>query len=345
MKFATRGSAIRLVILLSAIFAAGVTIWWELIRMPGDSFSGPLPELTQDEQRISEYLRRDVLQLTDFGQRNVVDLYALKTTANWLDTEFSKVGYSVERQSYLIGNWSYDNVIAELPGGDRREEIIIIGAHYDTAEDSKLQGTVGANDNASGVAGLLALARTFIGTRPSRTIRFIAFVNEEPASFKSEDMGSLVYARRAHEQGDHIVAMISLETIGYYSDEPGSQKYPLIFDQFYPDTGNFIGFVGNISSRKLVRESIALFRSTATIPSQGLAAPEYIPGIGWSDHWSFWQVGYPGIMVTDTAPFRYPHYHTPKDTPDKLDFERMGRVVKGLEAMVRGLSGMKGNES
>jgi hypothetical protein len=343
MKFATRGSAIRILILLIAIFAACMAIWWELIRMPGESFSGPLPTLSQAEKRISESLHHDVVGLTEFGQRNVVDLFALKRTANWLDTQFSKTGYNFERQSYLIGKWSYDNVIAELPGSDRRDEIILIGAHYDTAEDSKAQGTVGANDNASGVAGLLALARTFAGMRPSRTVRFIAFVNEEPASFKTEDMGSLVYARRAREQGDQIVAMISLETIGYYSDEPGSQKYPLVLDRIYPDTGNFIGFVGNISSRELIRESIALFRSAATIPSEGLAAPESIPGVGWSDHWSFWQMGYPGIMVTDTAPFRYPHYHTTKDTPDKLDFERMGRVVKGLEVMVRGLSGIKGN--
>jgi len=234
-------------------------------------------------------------------------------------------------------------VIAELPGSDRRNEIIVIGAHYDTAEDSNLQGTVSVNDNASGIAGLIALARSFAGTRPSRTIRFIAFVNEEPASFKTKDMGSLVYVRRARKQVDRIVAMISLETIGYYSGEPGSQKYPLVLDRIYHDTGNFIGFVSNISSRELVRESIALFRSAATIPSEGLAAPESIRGIGWSDHWSFWQMGYPGIMVTDTAPFRYPHYHSPNDTPDKLDFERMGRIVKGLEAMVRGLSGVKKN--
>jgi Zn-dependent M28 family amino/carboxypeptidase len=236
---------------------------------------------------------------------------------------------------------SYENAVGELPGSDRRDEIIVIGAHYDTAEDSELQGTAGANDNASGVAGLVALAHTCAGTRPSRIIRCIAFVNEEPASFKTENMGSLVYARRARDQGDQIVAMINLETIGYYSDEPGSQKYPLVLDRIYPDTGNFIGFVGNISSRELVHESIAWFRSAATIPSEGLAAPEYIPGIGWSDHWSFWQMGYTGIMVTDAAPFRYPHYHSPKDTPDKLDFDRMGRVVKGLEAMVRGLSGIK----
>jgi hypothetical protein len=143
-------------------------------------------------------------------------------------------------------------------------------------------------------------------------------------------MGSRVYAASLREQGANIVAMYSLETIGCYSESPGSQTYPFPFSIYYPDRGNFIGFVGNISSRGLVRQSIRTFRESTRFPSEGVAAPGFITGIGWSDQWSFWEEGYPGVMVTDTAPFRYRYYHTLSDTPDRLDYERMARVVLGF---------------
>ena len=127
---------------------------------------------------------------------------------------------------------------------------------------------------------------------------------------------------------------MSIETIGYYSDVSGSQKYPFPFSVFYPNTADFIGFVGNVGSRRLVRQAVAAFRAQANFPSEGLAAPGLITGIGWSDHWSFWQEGYPAIMITDTAFFRYAYYHTPQDTPEKLDYERMARVVAGISNTV-----------
>ena len=152
-------------------------------------------------------------------------------------------------------------------------------------------------------------------------------------------MGSLVYARRCKEHGDKISAMISLETIGYFSDVPHSQTYPSPgLGVFYPNVGNFIGFVSNVRSRTLLRRAITLFRKNAKIPSEGASLPAFIPGVSWSDQWSFWQNGYPGIMVTDTAPFRYPHYHEPSDTPDKLDYDSMTRVVVGLEHVIRHLA-------
>jgi hypothetical protein len=142
-------------------------------------------------------------------------------------------------------------------------------------------------------------------------------------------MGSLVYAKRCKDRGERIVAMLSLETIGFYSDVKGSQKYPPPLSLFYPSTGNFIGFVGDRSSTDLMRSVVKTFRATTRFPSEGAALFASLPGVGWSDHWSFWQVGYPGVMVTDTAPFRYPHYHTGADTPDKLDYE-LERVVGEL---------------
>ena len=197
-------------------------------------------------------------------------------------------------------------------------------------------GSPGANDNGSGVAALLALARRFAGKSFPRTLRFVAFVNEEPPMFQATgEMGSYVYAGRCRANGDRIEAMMSLETIGYYSNTPHSQRYPLLgLGLLYPTTGNFVGFVGNVSSRALVREAIGQFRQHAQVPAQGAAMPSIIPGIGWSDQWAFWQHGYPGIMITDTAPFRYPHYHAASDTPDKLDYDTMARVVQGLEKVI-----------
>jgi hypothetical protein len=156
-------------------------------------------------------------------------------------------------------------------------------------------------------------------------------------------MGSWVYAKRCRTRGDQIVGMISLETIGYFSQEPGSQKYPMLgLNALYPSSGNFVAFVGNFSSRALVRDAIGTFRKHATLPSEGAALPSNVPGVGWSDHWAFWQHGYPAIMLTDTAPFRYPHYHARTDTPDKLDYDSMARVVIGVERVIQDLANPKG---
>ena len=151
-------------------------------------------------------------------------------------------------------------------------------------------------------------------------------------------MGSRVYARRSKARGENIVAMFSLETIGYYSDRPGSQRYPFPLGFFYPSTGSFIAFVSNLSSRALLHEVLASFRRHAAFPAEGVAAPAFIPGVDWSDHWSFWKEGYPALMVTDTAPYRYPYYHTAQDTPDRVDYERTARVVTGLHRMLRELA-------
>src|SRR5205814_10011080 len=204
--------------------------------------------------------------------------------------------------------------------------IVIIGGHYHS-----VFGSSGSNDNGTGVAATLALARRFaekqleLRLTPThyKTLRFVAFVNEEPPYFLSGEMGSEVYARRCKERGDKIYAMISLETIGYFSDAPNSQTYPSPdLGMFYPKVGNFIGFVSNVHSRALLRRVITLFRENAKIPSEGASLPAFIRGVSWSDQWSFWQHGYPAIMVTDTAPFRYPYYHSSSDTPDKLDYDR-----------------------
>jgi hypothetical protein len=166
----------------------------------------------------------------------------------------------------------------------------------------------------------------------------VAFVNEEPPFFQSEQMGSVVYAKRCRQRNEKIVAMLTPETIGYYSDERGSQKYPGMLGMFYPKVGNFIAFVGESSATELVERCVESFRHHTKFPSEGGAAPASIEGVGWSDHWSFALQNYPALMITDTAPFRYPHYHTPQDTPDKVDYDRAARVVAGLVRVVRELA-------
>ena len=150
-------------------------------------------------------------------------------------------------------------------------------------------------------------------------------------------MGSYVHAKRLAREGKEVVAMLSLETIGWYSENFDSQRYPFPFSLFYPSKGNFVGFVANLGSRGLMHRAVGTFRRTVAFPSEGVAAPESIPGIGWSDQWAYWKFVWPALMVTDTAVFRYPHYHTLRDTPDQLSYDRVARVVKGLEAVMRDL--------
>ena len=213
----------------------------------------------------------------------------------------------------------------EKKGTEYPDEIIVVGGHYDSAFN-----TPGANDNGTGTAATLVLADQFAQVSPKRTIRFVAFTNEEPPYFWTDSMGSLVYAKAMKQQGKKVVAMISLETMGYFSDQPDSQPYPFPLSLIYPHTGNFISFIGNLQSGYLVRDAIASFRQQASVPSEGASLPSWITGVGWSDQWSFWQQGFPGIMVTDTATYRYPHYHTENDTPDKIDYVRFTHVVSGL---------------
>jgi Zn-dependent M28 family amino/carboxypeptidase len=200
-------------------------------------------------------------------------------------------------------------------------------------------GSPGADDNASGVAALIELARAARETRPARTIRLVAFVNEEPPFFYFGDMGSQIYAHAARQRGDDIRFMLSLEMLGCYSDRPGSQGYPPLFRFFYPNRGNFLAFVSNLKSRRALREVVAAFRAHSDFPAERLASPGIVPGVSWSDHLSFWRAGYPGIMVTDTAFYRYPHYHAPDDTPEQLNYPAMARAVSGLQRAIAALAG------
>ena len=333
-----RGRWIALSILgLALAFVAALWAW--MVRMPGASHSGSMPPLTAAEQAMSQTLRRHVEMLAkDIGERHGGMPQALDRAGAYVAVALAGPGLQVEVLPFEAGGQIFVNYQATLRGSS--DEVVVVGAHYDGAV-----GTPAANDNGSGVAALLLLARAAAdkaaaGRTPRATLRFVAFSNEEPPHFQARSMGSLVYAERCKQAGDRIGAMLSLETMGYYDDAPGSQAYPFPMSVLYPDVGNFIGFVGDLSSRSLVHRVVGSFRAHTPFPSEGAVLPASIPGVGWSDHWSFWQQGYPALMVTDTAPFRYPHYHTPQDTPAQVDFERLARVVAGLERVIDELAGV-----
>lgn len=303
--------------------------------MPGRSYRGALAPLTHEEQRTRDRLSEHVRVLAEeIGERHVWRRDALERAADYVEASLTSAGLGVRSQEYVVDGTRVRNLETEIAGRDHSPQVVVVGAHYDT-----VTGSPGANDNGTGVAALLELARRWANRRPQHALRFVAFVNEEPPFCFTRAMGSRVYARRCRERHELVVGMLSLETLGCYSELRSSQRYPFPFGLLYPRSGNFIGFVANLTSRRLVRRCVAAFRRHTAFPSEGTAAPGYLPGIFWSDHWSFWREGYRAVMITDTAPFRYPYYHTPEDTPDKIDFARTARVVIGLDAVVRELAG------
>lgn len=303
------------------------------MRMPDQSYEGQRPELTGEQIAAAERLRKSVNHLAvTIGERNTRQPQALAASADYIEQRWQALGLEPKRLGYAIGNESYDNLEVIIPGSTKATELVVIGAHYDSAV-----GTPGANDNGSGVAMLLELSRRLATYKPARSLHLVAFVNEEPPYFRTNKMGSRVYADQLANKEKNVVAMLSLETIGYYTDADDSQHYPFPFSLFYPSRGNFVAFVANSESVNLARDSVAHFRQSVDFPSEGAAAPSSIEGIDWSDQQGFWLNGYPALMVTDTAPNRYPHYHEPSDTPAQLDFEAMALVTDGVEAVVKHL--------
>jgi Zn-dependent M28 family amino/carboxypeptidase len=323
-------------ILLGLPLALGFGAWLYVVRMPGETGHGTLPPLTPAQLDLRRRLERHVRELAGrIGERNSFHAGALEEAAAYVEREFAAVGYSVTSQRWTdAAGQEFRNLEVTVPGRGKPTEVVVIGAHYDSN-----RGTPGADDNASGVAAVLELARLMRADSLPRTIRFVAFANEELPFFGTADQGARHYVEALKQRSEDVRSMLSIETIGYYSTGPKTQMYPKPLNLFYPDTGNFIGFVGNLSSRPLVHEAIAAFRRHTPFPSHGAAAPASIPGVGWSDHEAFWAAGVPAVMITDTAPFRNPYYHTPGDTPDRIDYERMTRVVDGLAAVVRQLAG------
>lgn len=284
---------------------------------------------------IQDNLKKTVNILAkDIGSRGYLQFESLEKTANYITSELTRYGYAVYEQSYEAKGNVYKNLIAEVEGNKSPEKILLIGAHYDT-----VTGSPGADDNASGVAGILELARLLRNHSLDKTLRLVAFTLEEPPFYRTKQMGSYIYAQSLYAEKTLIEGMVSLEMIGYFSDSPGSQYFPFSFFRFlYPAQGNFITLVGNLKSKGFLERVKDAFRKGCNLPVETISAPPIVPGIDFSDNWSFGEFGYNAIMVTDTAFYRNPNYHVITDTPDTLDYKRMADVVLGLKAVIEKLT-------
>jgi Zn-dependent M28 family amino/carboxypeptidase len=263
------------------------------------------------------------------GPRHLGKPATFAAAAGLVERELADAGYQVARQTYTIGKQEVANIVAQIPGGRRSNEIVVIGAHYDTVET-----TPGADDNASAVAVLIEVARRMRQLQPSRTVRFVSFACEEPPYFYTGDMGSQVYARECRQRKEHIHGMLCLEMVGYYSDAPNSQRIPESIPGFLrptlPNRGDFLAAVGNLKSWRLLRQFRRGFKRAVKFPLLALALPESVAEMRLSDNSSFWDQGYPALMLTDTSFLRNPHYHLASDTPETLDYERMAQVTVGV---------------
>lgn len=282
-------------------------------------------------------IKKNVIESVRFfsetiGQRCWKDLDKLAACSDFIENRMQDSGCTTNQQYFPFRGNTYKNIITEILGTDPDcPEILVVGAHYDSCE-----GTPGADDNASGVAGLLELARLTKEEPLRRTVRYVAYCLEEPPAYMTKHMGSYVHAESLHVEGARVFGMISLEMLGYYSNEEGSQYYPSsLFKPFYPNIGNFIAFVGNFSSRKFSNSVKSAYTSVSSFPVESLNGFSIIPGVDFSDHRNYWKFGYPAFMITDTAFYRNPYYHEPGDLPDTLDYDRLEQLTKALYEALR----------
>ncbi len=332
-----RMAAVASRILTGIVTVAGVALGlsgFVILKMPGHSYAGPLPPLTGREWKLAESLRNDVTVLAGkIGERSLQKPENLDKAADYIEQALKTAKYNVSRQRFLVNGTPCYNLEAEIPGIRRPEEIVIVGANYDSPP-----GCPGANGNASGVAALLALARDFSEASSARTLRFVFFMNQNDTTATLEQSGSAAYARRCAEGNEKIIAMLNIESTGFYSQDSASQRYPLPVQFFYPSTGNFVAFVGNSASKNLVQTAVGSFRDNARFPSEGIVFPDSDNSMNFSTSRAFWERGYPALTVTDTAPFRYPYHHSELDVPSRIQYPQMARVVAGLSQIVADLA-------
>jgi Zn-dependent M28 family amino/carboxypeptidase len=298
---------------------------------PGKSVPAEVPN--SEETAFAKRLRTHVGILTENGERRAKARSSLDNANEYIYNQLRRMGYQVVQREFTVSGMPYTNLEVEIPGASLANEVVVLGAHYDSHRKSP-----GADDNASGCAILLEIAREMNGQTSARTLRLVFFALSEWPHQRTDEMGSRHWVRGAVQRGDDIVAMLSLDSLGVYLDRPGSQSYPLPLNFYYPDTGNFVGFLGNMSSRGLLKKSVRLFRNARRMPAEGLTVPGWMPSVSASDHWSFWQEGIPAVLVTDTMGWRNDLHHGELDLVGELDYERMALVVSGLVEVCRGLT-------
>jgi len=313
-------------------------IIWFLISQPTFSFGSENSETTFVK---AENLKKHVYTIVEtFNDRGYTNIEMLDNTAEYIHNEFSKYSDEVSYQTFEVQAFldepkrEYRNVIANFRGAEGcDDEIYIVGAHYDT-----FAGLSGANDNTSAVAGLLELARLFKEHPPKCNLQIVAYSLEEPPFFRTQNMGSFIHAKSLKENNIKVKLAIVLDMIGFYSDEENSQSYPFPFmGWYYPSKANFISIVSNLSLENIVhtRDAKSIFKASSDLPVYSINAPSFVPGIDFSDHQNYWKLGYPAIFITDTAFYRSDNYHTPKDTPESLNYEKMAKVVEGVFEVIK----------
>lgn len=314
-----------------ALIMAGLAFY--ALWVPGSSFHGEPPAPDDEQRALSERLKAHIAAIAS-EPHNTQYPEALERSAQAVEAAFAANGFATQHQAYEAGGTTVRNIWVTIEPSGPVERSIVVGGHYDAAHDAP-----GANDNGSGTAATVELARLLKDHKPKTTrLYFVAFVNEEAPFWGSNDQGAARFADLLLQKGERLHGMLSLETLGWFSDAPGSQRYPSPFNLIYPDIGNFVAFVGMPGSRTWLHEVIAPFRRHAEVPSIGGIAPSIIPGIAWSDHMPFAKRGIPALMLTDTAPFRYPHYHKATDTPDKVDVVTLARITTALATTLRELA-------
>ena len=287
-------------------------------------------DIRQTKQRLQDHLHALTVNI---GERSVRVPENLEKTAAYITSFYQDIGVAVESQAYSYAELPLDNIVAEIAFRADPKHRFLIGAHYDS-----VSGTVGADDNASAVAVQLEVARHLAEQKGTNTldlaVKFVSFALEEPPVYGTRHMGSRVYAKMARTQKEKIDGMICLEMVGYTCKESGCQHYPFpLMFMGYPKQGNFIGIVNNFKSRGFARGLVEQFQKNQQLPVVKLTVPFngwIMPAVRLSDHASFWDQGFKAVMLTDSAFFRNPYYHTAADTMDKLDFEFMAEVVESL---------------
>ena len=296
--------------------------------------------MNQDKRQIESNLRLHVDRLAGLiGPRTLQKPKTIQATIGYIEGCWSHMGYEITRECFDALGDRATNLLVEQAGTGRPDEVVLLGAHYDTVFT-----TPGADDNASAVAVLLEVSRLLRGYHGKRTVRYVAFACEEPPYFNLDSMGSQYHARQSRIRGEKIVGMLCLEMVGYYRTGEGSQSVPPMIPKwlhrFFPRRGDFLAAVGNLPSWKLCWSFRRGFkRGARAMPLFSICLPEKINEIRLSDNSSFWDQGYPALMLTDTSFLRNPNYHQVTDTPDTLDYSRMTEVTLGVASAMRSLLG------
>jgi len=314
-------------LVIAAIVIFLVFAYWYMVGCEGSWAGVPLEDGMESQLVVFENdLRADVSYLSEtLGPRNPVHHASLVAAADWIEERWESQGYAVKRQTFLVEGKECANLEIEIPGGRTPSEIVIVSAQYDTWTESP-----GANNNAGGMAVLLKLSEMLADQRPDRTVRLVAFTTQEPPYDNTESQGSLRYARRCRERNEDIRVMLCMDAIGIYKQDPGTQNLPFPFSLFYPDRGNFLGFIADLGSRASVVEVTRGFKKGSSFPIEAGCAPKWVKGVTWSDHFSFWKYNYRAIQITDTGAFRSPSHTTNDDTIDKIDFRALARITVGM---------------